>query len=182
MCSITADDCDSVKGGQRCVPTASGMPLASDGIWICQVPTYGKSGDPCLVGTGGETNLQCQVAFYCGPNNTCVPKLTANQACNTGDRSCDDRIHLSCTIPPGGSATACTPLSVVPTGAQCGVATGDFCYGNAYCDTTTTPSTCKGRVAQGNGCVTTVANECDPGLVCSAMTNTCEPPPPPACM
>jgi hypothetical protein len=177
MCTAVTD-CDSVKGGLQCVATASGMPLTSDAMPICQAPTYGKSGDPCLAGT----NLQCQVAFYCGPNNTCVPKLIAMQPCNVGDGSCDDRIQLSCALPPGGAATACIAPTVVPMGAQCGAGTTNICYGNLYCDTTTTPSTCKGRVGQGDGCVTTVANECDPGLVCSAMTSTCEPPPPPACM
>src|SRR5262249_37346358 len=105
MCNATTD-CDSVMGGQQRVPPAGGMPPTSDGMPICQAPTYGKSGDPCLAGS----NLPCQVAFYCGPNNTCVPKLGVMQPCNVGDGSCDDRIHLTCTIPQGGSATACTPL------------------------------------------------------------------------
>jgi hypothetical protein len=177
MCNANTD-CDSVKGGLQCVPTASGMPPMSDGMSVCQAPTYGQSGATCLAGS----NLQCQVAFYCGPNGTCVQKLGAMQPCNIGDGSCDDRIHLTCALPQGGSATACTPLAVVPSGAQCGAGTTNLCAGNTYCDTTTTPSTCKLKVTQGNGCVTTLNGECANGLVCSPMTSTCEPPPPPACM
>jgi hypothetical protein len=171
-------DCDSVKGGLLCVATASGMPPTSDGNLICQAPIYGNAGASCLNGT----NLQCKTAFYCGPNNTCVAKLTTGQTCVPADASCDDRVHLSCIIPAGGSALACTAPTAVPSGAQCGAGTSNVCYGNLYCDTTTTPSTCKAKVTQGNGCVTTVAGECASGLACSAMTSTCEPPAPPACM
>jgi hypothetical protein len=175
-------DCD-VRAGFRCVPTANGMPIMSDNNPICQVLTFGDAAAPCLLGT----NKECKEAFYCGPNHTCVPKLGAGSSCGAAanNAECDNRISLECVIPMGGTTPACTPIVVVPSGSQCGLVNGQVhhCQGDLYCDTTgLPPHTCKPRVALGNGCVTSIANECMPGLVCSAMTGTCSPPLAAVCM
>ena len=146
--------------------------------------TFGAAGDPCVAGT----NKQCQVAFYCSPNNKCTPKLAVNAACDPAtNNNCDDRVHLACQAPAGGGGAVCVAPTVVPSGAQCGVVGGvnQICSGNLYCDTTAPPSVCKPKVAQGQGCVVAAPGDCGVGLSCRASTDplpgTCQPPLPPVC-
>jgi hypothetical protein len=172
-----ATDCDYPRG-VTCVASASGTPIASDGMLVCQSITYGGAGAACVDGT----NRSCQAAFYCGPSHTCVAKLGEGQPCNPA--LCDDRIDLECVVPSGTTTPVCTARTVVPSGAQCGIVNGVLhsCYGNAYCDTTTTPSTCHPRVAAGGGCVATIHFECASGLTCDQATGMCSPPAAPTCM
>lgn len=173
-------DCDD-RAGDQCVATfTSGPPSGSDGQNACQSVTYGGSGADCVDGT----NKQCQAAFYCGPNSKCTALLGANATCDpVTNNHCDSRVGLSCQqVPQSAPATyACTAPVLVPSGAQCGLVNGisQGCYGNSYCDSTSVPTTCQPRVAQGQGCISALPN-CASGLHCASASEpnpgTCQPP------
>jgi hypothetical protein len=172
-------DCDA-RTGDRCSPTFSaGQPGDNDETDICQAVTYGGLGADCATGS----NKDCQVAFYCGPNNKCAALLGANATCDpAANNHCDSRFGLACRqVPQATVGTyACSAPTLVPSGAQCGLVNGteQDCFGNLYCGNASAPSTCQPRVAQGLGCVSIPPN-CAAGLHCAgaseANPGTCQP-------
>ncbi len=136
-------DCDS-RTGDRCVPDTG----------TCQTVAYGVLGAACADGTTKE----CQTGFYCSPDQRCAALLGANSACAGSD--CDSRLGLYCQGVPESDPVShvCAAPTYVPSGAQCGLVDGTAqdCSGTSYCDSLTAPSTCKPRVAQGQGCVAAI--------------------------
>jgi hypothetical protein len=178
---IMETDCDP-RIANHCVDTfMSGTPPTGDGTNVCQTVTYGGNGAACVNGS----NKQCQAGFNCVAN-ACTPVLGVGTVCDpTTNNNCDTRIHLSCLpVPTAPTTHKCTAPTVVGTGSQCGTVSGvvQVCRGDNYCNTSVTTPVCAARVAQGLGCVTTIANQCTFGLTCTKPTDpnpgTCQVPVP----
>lgn len=172
--SCTLDsDCDP-RIGDRCVDA---FPVPSPKNPTCQNVTYGGSGDDCDTGSVKD----CQTGFNC-VSKKCAPVLGANAVCDpVSNNNCDSRIYLSCLPVPMSSplSYACTGLTVVPAGSQCGLVTGvvQLCEGGTICDTGS-PTKCQPKVAKGGAC-TASPNNCVTGLECTA--GICADPAAPTC-